>query len=258
MKGVVLAGGTGSRLSPLTRVTNKHLLPIYDKPMVYYPIQTLVNAGIHEILVVTGGKNAGDFLRLLGNGREFGLKHINYTYQEGEGGIAEALGLAEYFAAGESICVVLGDNIIENNICSAVKDFEKQKEGAKILLKEVSDAQRFGVAEIRGDRVIGIEEKPKRPKSNYAVIGIYLYDASVFEKIRRLKPSGRGELEITDVNNFYIEDNALSYEILDGWWTDAGTFESLLHANNMVAKTGANKLSTPREKLATTPQGALR
>src|SRR5690348_2702504 len=179
MKGVVLAGGTGSRLNPLTRVTNKHLLPIYEKPMVYYPIQTLVNAGIEEILLVTGGKNAGDFLRLLGNGRNFGLKHLNYTYQEGEGGIAEALGLAEYFAGGKPICVILGDNIIEGNIRSAVKTFEKQKRGAKILLKEVPDAERFGVAEIRGSRVVGIEEKPKTPKSNYAVIGIYLYDATV-------------------------------------------------------------------------------
>jgi glucose-1-phosphate thymidylyltransferase len=242
MKGVVLAGGTGSRLNPLTRVTNKHLLPVYNKPMVNYPIQTLINAGIHEILLVTGGKNAGDFLRLLGNGRDFGLKHLNYTYQEGEGGIAEALGLAEYFAGDGPICVVLGDNIIENDICEAVENFKKQKEGAKILLKEVEDADRFGVAEIRGDRVVGIEEKPKKPKSNYAVVGIYLYDATVFQKIRRLKPSGRGELEITDVNNFYIEEGKLTYEILDGWWTDAGTFESLLRANNLVAETGANKL----------------
>jgi len=242
MKGVVLAGGTGSRLNPLTRVTNKHLLPIYDKPMVYYPIQTLVNAGITEILLVTGGKNAGDFLRLLGNGRDFGLKHINYTHQEGEGGIAEALGLAEYFAGNDPICVVLGDNIIENNICHAVESFKKQKAGAKILLKEVEDAERFGVAEIRGDRVINIQEKPKNPKSNYAVIGVYLYDATVFQKIRRLKPSGRGELEITDVNNFYIEEGSLSYDILDGWWTDAGQFESLLRANNLVAETGANKM----------------
>jgi glucose-1-phosphate thymidylyltransferase len=242
MKGVVLAGGTGSRLNPLTRVTNKHLLPVYDRPMVYYPIQTLVNAGIEEILLVTGGKNAGDFLRLLGNGRDFGLRHLNYTYQEGEGGIAEALGLAEFFAAGDKICVILGDNIIENNIRQAVENFKKQKDGAKILLKEVSDAERFGVAEIRGERVIGIEEKPKAPKSNYAVVGIYLYDASVFQKIRRLKPSGRGELEITDVNNFYIEDGNLTCEILDGWWTDAGTFESLLRANSLVAETGANKL----------------
>jgi glucose-1-phosphate thymidylyltransferase len=242
MKGVVLAGGTGSRLNPLTRVTNKHLLPVYNKPMVNYPIQTLVNAGIHEILLVTGGKNAGDFLRLLGNGRDFGLKHLNYTYQEGEGGIAEALSLAEYFAGDGPICVVLGDNIIENDICGAVENFKKQKDGAKILLKEVEDADRFGVAEIRGDRVVGIEEKPKKPKSNYAVVGIYLYDATVFQKIRRLTPSGRGELEITDVNNFYIDEGKLTYEILDGWWTDAGTFESLLRANNLVAETGANKL----------------
>jgi glucose-1-phosphate thymidylyltransferase len=243
MKGVVLAGGTGSRLNPLTRVTNKHLLPIYDKPMVYYPIQALLNAGIEEILLVTGGKNAGDFLRLLGNGRDFGLKHLNYTYQEGEGGIAEALGLAEFFAGDDSICVILGDNIIENNVRHAVESFKAQKGGAKILLKEVDDAQRFGVAEIRGEHVVGIEEKPKAPKSNFAVVGIYLYDKSVFEKIRRLKPSGRGELEITDVNNFYIDEDKLSYEVLDGWWTDAGTFESLLRANTLVAETGANKMN---------------
>jgi len=258
MKGVVLAGGTGSRLNPLTRVTNKHLLPVYDKPMVYYPIQTLVNAGIQEILLVTGGKNAGEFLRLLGNGRDFGLKHINYTYQEGEGGIAEALGLAEHFADSEPVCVVLGDNIIENNVRIAAENFKKQKRGAKILLKEVQDAERFGVAEIRGDRVIGIQEKPCDPKSNYAVIGIYLYDATVFQKIRRLKPSGRGELEITDVNNFYVDEGSLTYEILDGWWTDAGTFESLLRANNLVAETGANKTSTeePTERVST--KGAAR
>jgi glucose-1-phosphate thymidylyltransferase len=243
MKGVVLAGGTGSRLFPITRVTNKHLLPVYDKPMVYYPIQTLVNAGIHEILLVTGGKNAGDFLRLLGNGRDFGLKHLNYTYQEGEGGIAEALGLAEHFADGEPICVILGDNIIENNICNAVENFKRQKEGAKILLKEVRDAERFGVAEIRGNHVIGIEEKPQAPKSHYAVIGLYLYDSTVFQKIRCLKPSGRGELEITDVNNFYVQEGTLTYQVLDGWWTDAGTFESLLRAGNLVAKTGANKVT---------------
>src|SRR5258708_6956723 len=242
MKGVVLAGGTGSRLNPLTKVTNKHLLPVYDKPMVYYPIQTLVNAGTREILLVSGGKNAGDFLRLLGNGREFGLKHLNYTYQEGEGGIAEALGLAQDFADGNPICVVLGDNIIEMNICNAVEAFEQQKCGAKILLKEVPDAERFGVAEIRGEHVVCIEEKPRMPKSNYVVIGVYLYDNTVFEKIRRLKPSGRGELEITDVNNFYIQEGTLTYETLDGWWTDAGTFDSLLRANNLVAKTGANKL----------------
>jgi glucose-1-phosphate thymidylyltransferase len=247
MKGIVLAGGLGSRLNPLTKVTNKHLLPVFDKPMIYYPIQTLVNAGIRDILVVTGGKNAGEFLRLLGNGKDFGLKHVNYTYQEGEGGIAQALGLAEFFADGEPICVVLGDNIIENNVCRAADAFRKQGKGAKIILKQVTDADRFGVAEVKGESIIGIEEKPKRPKSDLAVIGIYFYDGSVFEKIRRLKPSGRGELEITDVNNFYIEEGALTYDKLEGWWTDAGTFESLLRANNLVAETGANKMSSDRE-----------
>jgi glucose-1-phosphate thymidylyltransferase len=256
MKAVILAGGTGSRLNPLTRVTNKHLLPVFDKPMVYYPIQALVNAGIQEILLVTGGKNSGDFLRVLGNGRDFGLKHLNYTYQEGEGGIAEALGLAEYFAGNEPICVILGDNIIENNICHAVESFQKQKEGAKILLKKVPDAQRFGVAEIRGDYVVGIEEKPEFPKSEYAVIGIYFYDRTVFEKIRHLKPSGRGELEITDVNNLYIQEGNLTCEILEGWWTDAGTFESLLRANNLVAKTGANKLGAVDANLKPIAKGA--
>jgi len=242
MKGVILAGGLGTRLYPLTKVTNKHLLPVYDKPMIYYPIQTLINAGIDDILIVTGGNNAGDFLRLLGNGKEFGLKHINYTYQEGEGGIADALRLAEFFAAGENICVVLGDNIIEKNIRSAAENFRTQKEGAKILLKEVPDPQRFGVAELRGDRVVRIEEKPAQPKSNYAVIGIYLFDKTVFEIVKTLKPSNRGELEITDVNNHYIERGTMTWDILDGWWTDAGTFESLLRANELVAKTGANKL----------------
>jgi glucose-1-phosphate thymidylyltransferase len=258
MKGVVLAGGTGSRLNPLTRVTNKHLLPVYDKPMIYYPIQTLVNAGIHEILLVTGGKNSGEFLRLLGNGRDFGLKHIHYTYQEKEGGIAEALGLAEYFAGGEPVCVILGDNIIENNICQAVENFKKQRKGARIILKDVPDAERFGVAEIRGNLVVRIEEKPERPRSSYAVIGVYLYDGTVFNKIRRLKPSGRGELEITDVNNFYVEEGTLQYEILEGWWTDAGTFESLLRANNLVAATGANKLPSSRERPAAASQGNVR
>jgi glucose-1-phosphate thymidylyltransferase len=211
--------------------------------MIYYPIQTLVNAGITEILLVTGGKNAGEFLRLLGNGKEFGLKHVNYTYQEQEGGIAEALGLAEDFAEKEPICVVLGDNLIEFDICQATENFKRQAQGAKVILKKTPDAERFGVAEIRGNRVVNIEEKPKAPKSDFAVIGIYFYDSSVFDKIRRLKPSGRGELEITDVNNFYIEEGTLTYEILEGWWTDAGTFESLLRANNLVAQTGANKLA---------------
>jgi len=242
MKGVILAGGLGTRLYPLTKVTNKHLLPIYNKPMIYYPIQTLINAGIDDILIVTGGNHAGEFLRLLGNGKEFGLKHINYTYQEGEGGIAEALGLAEFFADGEKICVVLGDNIIEKNIRKAAQAFEAQKEGAKILLKEVPDPHRFGVPELKGNRILRIEEKPKEPKSKYAVIGIYFYDAKVFDIIKTLKPSDRGELEITDVNNRYIEEGTMTYDILEGWWTDAGTFESLLRANQLVAQTGANRL----------------
>src|SRR5579871_1206291 len=235
MKGVVLAGGTGSRLFPLTKITNKHLLPIYDKPMIFYPIQTLVDAGIREILLVTGGRNSGDFLRLLANGREFGLKHLDYTYQEGEGGIADALALAEHFADGQKICVVLGDNIIEGSIRGPVEEFQEQKAGAKILLKEVSDAHRFGVAEIRGGRIMGIEEKPKQPKSSYAVTGIYMYDETVFEKVRVLVPSGRGELEITDVNNAYIREGTMTYAHLEGWWTDAGTFDSLLRAANLVA-----------------------
>ena len=242
MKGVILAGGLGTRLYPLTKVTNKHLLPVYDKPMIYYPIQSLINAGIDDILIVTGGNNAGDFLKLLGNGKEFGLRHINYTYQEGEGGIAEALRLAEFFASGEKICVVLGDNIIEKNIRGAVENFRRQKKGAKILLKEVPDPQRFGVAELKGDRIARIEEKPKKPRSRYAVIGIYLFDQEVFNLIRTLKPSDRGELEITDVNNRYIEKGLMTWDILEGWWTDAGTFESLLRANQLVAETGANNL----------------
>ena len=241
MKGVILAGGLGTRLYPLTKVTNKHLLPVYDKPMIYYPIQALINAGIDDILIITGGNNAGDFLKLLGNGKEFGLKHINYTYQEGEGGIAEALRLAEFFSSGEKICVVLGDNVIEKNIRKAVENFRRQKEGAKILLKEVHDPQRFGVPELKGDRIARIEEKPKKPKSQYAVIGIYLFDQEVFNIIKTLKPSDRGELEITDVNNQYIKKGLMTWDILEGWWTDAGTFESLLHANQLVAQTGANK-----------------
>ena len=235
MKGIVLAGGLGTRLHPLTKVTNKHLLPIYDKPMIYYPIETLVEAGITDILLVTGGNNAGEFLRLIGNGKEFGLKHINYTYQEGEGGIAEALGLAEHFAEDDRITVILGDNIIEGSIRNAVEDFEKQKTGAKIFLKEVDDPERFGVATLDGDKVAKIVEKPKKPESNYAVIGIYMYDNSVFDIIKTLKPSGRGELEITDVNNAYIERGTMTYDVLEGWWTDAGTFSSLIRANKLVA-----------------------
>jgi glucose-1-phosphate thymidylyltransferase len=204
--------------------------------MIYYPIQTLVDAGIQDIMVVTGGRNSGDFLRLLANGKSFGLKHINYTYQEGEGGIAEALGLCQHFADGDKICVVLGDNIIERDIRGAADAFRAQEKGARVLLKKVHDAERFGVAEIKGDRIVNIEEKPKQPKSDYAVTGIYMYDGSVFDKIRELKPSNRGELEITDVNNAYIREGTLSFSFLDGWWTDAGTFDSLLRAANLVAK----------------------
>jgi glucose-1-phosphate thymidylyltransferase len=242
MKGVVLAGGLGTRLRPLTAVTNKHLLPVYDQPMIYYPIQTLVNAGINDIMIVTGGNSAGDFLKLLGNGKAFGLKHLNYTYQEGEGGIAEALSLVEHFSAGEPVCVVLGDNIIEGNIRNAVRAYRHQGSGAKIILKRVPDPQRFGVPELNGRKVLRIEEKPQHPKSDYAVIGIYMYDGDVYDIIRTLKPSGRGELEITDVNNAYIERDEMTWEELVGWWTDAGTFESLLRASNLVAQTGANKL----------------
>lgn len=242
MKGVVLAGGLGSRLRPLTSVTNKHLLPVYHQPMIYYPVQTLVNAGITDIMIVTGGNSAGDFLKLLGNGRAFGLKHLNYTYQEGEGGIAEALSLVEHFSAGDPVCVVLGDNIIEGNIRSAVRSYRHQGGGAKIILKRVPDPQRFGVPELDGATVKRIEEKPEFPKSEYAVIGIYMYDGEVYDIIRTLKPSQRGELEITDVNNAYIERGEMTWEELNGWWTDAGTFESLLHASNLVAETGANKL----------------
>ncbi len=241
MKGVVLAGGLGSRLRPLTAITNKHLLPVYDQPMIYYPIQTLVNAGITDIMIVTGGNSAGDFLRLLGNGKAFGLKHLNYTYQEGEGGIAEALALVEHFAAGDSVCVVLGDNIIEGNIAAAAQAYKQQGRGAKIILKKVPDPDRFGVPELDGKRVVAIEEKPSSPKSEYAVIGIYMYDANVYDIIRTLEPSRRGELEITDVNNAYIGRDEMTWEELQGWWSDAGTFESLLRASSLVAETGANK-----------------
>ncbi len=235
MRGVILAGGTGSRLFPLTKVTNKHLLPVYNQPMIYYPIRAMMDAGINEILIVTGGNNAGDFLRLLGSGKEFGDLHLNYTYQEGEGGIAAALRLAEHFADGEKICVILGDNIIDGSIRGAADDFRKQEKGARLLLKEVQDAERFGVAELQDGRIVGIEEKPSNPKSPYAVTGIYFYDTSVFDKIKTLKPSRRNELEITDVNNAYIAEGSLTYSFLDGWWTDAGTFESLARANRLVA-----------------------
>jgi glucose-1-phosphate thymidylyltransferase len=236
MRGVVLAGGLGTRLAPLTKVTNKHLLPIYDKPMIYYPIETLVKAGVKDILLVTGGNNAGDFLRLLGNGKQFGLTHIDYVYQEGEGGIAEALGLARYYGQGQRIVVILGDNILEDDITPYVDAFRKQETGAKILVKEVDDPERFGVAEIAGDRVAGIEEKPKKPRSRYAVTGVYFYDGWVWDEITTLKPSARGELEITDVNNAYIRKGQMTFDVLPGWWTDAGTFESLYKANRLIAE----------------------
>lgn len=236
IKGVILAGGLGTRLHPCTLVTNKHLLPVYNKPMIYYPLQTLVDAGIRDIMIVTGGNNAGDFLRLLGNGKEFGLQHLNYAYQQGEGGIAEALGLAAHFADGHLVCVMLGDNVIEKSIAPYVQRFLEQGAGAKILLKEVPDPQRFGVPHIENGRIVRIEEKPATPASPYAVTGIYMYDSDVFDIIKQLKPSRRGELEITDVNNIYIERGLMTYDILDGWWTDAGTFESLLLANNLVAQ----------------------
>jgi glucose-1-phosphate thymidylyltransferase len=254
LKGVVLAGGLGTRLRPLTSVTNKHLLPVYNQPMIYYPIQTLVNAGINDIMVVTGGSSAGDFLRLLGNGKAFGLKHLNYAYQEGAGGIAEALSLVEHFAADNPVCVVLGDNIIQGNIRSAVDRYRKKGGGARIMLKKVPDPQRFGVPRLDGNRVVRIDEKPAKPQSDYAVIGVYMYDGDVYDIIRSLKPSGRGELEISDVNNAYIARDAMTWEELEGWWTDAGTFESLLHASQLVAETGANNMYLePTESSAGAP-----
>ena len=250
MKGVVLAGGLGTRMGSLTRITNKHLLPVYDRPMVYYPIQTLVEAGIRDIQIVTGGNNAGDFLRLLGNGEEFGLTHLNYTYQRGEGGIAEALQLAEHFAAGEPIVVILGDNLVEKSIKPYVERFAAQRVGAKILLKEVKDPGRFGVAELQGDRIIGIEEKPKHPKSSLAVTGLYLYDAQVFQIIKTLKPSARGELEITDVNNAYIERKQMTYDILEEWWTDAGLPETIYRAATLVREQALQQRSAASPELA--------
>jgi glucose-1-phosphate thymidylyltransferase len=236
MKGVVLAGGLGTRLYPLTKITNKHLLPVFNKPMVYYPIELLAHAGITEVTLVTGGNNPGDFLRLMGNGREFGLKNINYVYQEGEGGIAQALSLAEFFCGDDSIAVVLGDNIFENEITPFVESYKKQGKGAKILVKEVPDPHRFGVATIDGNKVVRIDEKPKNPATNLAVVGVYMYDSAVFDIIKTLKPSGRGELEITDVNNGYIARGEMTYDVVKGWWTDAGTFPSLYRASRLVAE----------------------
>jgi glucose-1-phosphate thymidylyltransferase len=246
MKGVILAGGLGSRLRPMTLVTNKHLLPVYDRPMIYYPIQTLLNAGIRDILIVTGGEHAGDFLKLLRNGKHLGIGHLEYTYQEGEGGIADALKLAEEFADRDKVCVVLGDNIIQGNIRKAAGEFFTQRSGAKILLKEVPDPERFGVVRFEGEgparRIAEIVEKPADPPSRYAVTGIYFYDDGVFDMCSALDPSARGELEITDVNNMYLKRGDLSYDILDGWWTDAGTVESLHRAATLAADGGANRV----------------
>jgi glucose-1-phosphate thymidylyltransferase len=244
MKGIVLAGGLGTRLAPLTRITNKHLLPVFDQPMVHYPVRTLVEAGITDILIVTGGNSAGDFLKLLRNGAEFGLNRLNYAYQEGEGGIAAALGLAEHFADGGPVCVVLGDNILEKSIATFVRKFRHQGSGAKILLREVPDPQRFGVPVFEASRIVRIEEKPNDPKSQYAVIGVYMYDNRVFDIIKTLEPSGRGELEITDVNNAYIDSGDLSWDVIEGWWTDAGTFDSLLKASNLIAELRAREGQT--------------
>ena len=244
MKGVILAGGLGTRLRPLTLVTNKHLLPVYDRPMVYYPIQSLLDAGIDDILVVTGGEHAGDFLKLLRNGKELGIKHLEYAYQEGEGGIADALKLAQDFAEGGRIAVVLGDNIIEGSIAPAVAAYREQASGAKILLKRVPDPHRFGVVRFEGEgsseRVAEIIEKPTDPPSDFAVTGFYFYDERVFDVCQQLKPSGRGELEITDVNNWYLKQGELTHDVLDGWWTDAGTIASLYRATRLLAhKDGA-------------------
>jgi len=247
MKGIILAGGLGSRLRPLTLVTNKHLLPVYDRPMIYYPIECLVNAGLREVLIVTGGEHAGDFLKLLRNGKHLGLKELHYTYQEGEGGIADALLLAEDFADGDKVCVILGDNLIERNIRHAVGEFFTQPSGAKILLKEVPDPERFGVPEFENERITAIIEKPKSAPSNYAVTGIYMYDNDVFDICRTLEPSDRGELEITDVNNEYLRRGELTWSKLDGWWTDAGTFESLYRASRLVAEGGANHVDEPAQ-----------
>jgi glucose-1-phosphate thymidylyltransferase len=257
MKGVILAGGLGTRLRPLTLVTNKHLLPVYDRPMIYYPIQCLLNAGIKDIIIVTGGEHAGDFLKLLRNGKQLGIRHLEYAYQEGEGGIADALKLAEEFSDGGKICVILGDNIIQHNIRKASGEFFTQASGAKLLLKEVPDPQRFGVVRFDGQgakrRITEIIEKPKDPPSNFAVTGIYFYDHDVFDFCRGLVPSGRGELEITDVNNAYLKRGDLTYEMLDGWWTDAGTIESLYRAATLAADGGANILDG---KPAAAPESA--
>ena len=242
MKGVILAGGSGSRLYPLTRITNKHLLPVYNQPMVYYPIQLLVEAGIDRILIVTGGNHAGEFLPLLGNGSAFGLKHLDYTFQERAAGIADALGLARHFVGGDDVCVLLADNIFEFSIRPTVERFARQGGGARVLLTRVDEPQHYGVPVLTNGRIERIEEKPKTPPSPYAVTGCYLYDNTVFDLVKGLEPSARGELEITDVNNGYLKRGRLEHDILEGYWADCGeSFASLLRANKLVADKGANK-----------------
>jgi glucose-1-phosphate thymidylyltransferase len=237
MKGVVLAGGLGTRLRPLTNITNKHLLPIYNKPMVYYPIEMLVEAGITDILIVTGGNSAGDFLRLIGNGEDFGLSRINYAYQKGEGGIAEALGLAREFVGQERLVVILGDNLLQHGIKKGVEAFAQQPRGSRIFLKQVEHPWEYGVAEVHGNKIKRILEKPTNPTSDLAVIGVYMYPSDVFDIIATLKPSHRGELEVTDINNVYIQRGEMEYEVVEGWWLDAGeNHEALLKANLVVAR----------------------
>ena len=241
MKGIILAGGTGTRLYPLTKVTNKHLLPVGKYPMIFHPIAKLKQANIHDILIVTGKDHMGDVVNLLGSGHEMGVS-FTYKVQDEAGGIAQALGLATHFVGNDQMVVILGDNVFADNIAPFVSNFKDQQKGAKILIQEVHDPQRYGVPELVGDKIISIEEKPQNPKSNYAVTGIYMYDSAVFDIIKTLKPSGRGELEITDVNNAYIQAGQLTWDVLEGWWTDAGTIQSLFLANQLVAKTGANKM----------------
>lgn len=235
MKGIILAGGTGSRLYPLTKVTNKHLLPVGRLPMIYHPIHKLTESGVSDILIVTGIEHMGDIVTLLGSGKAFKCR-FTYKVQDEAGGIAQALALAEEFAKGDQVVVILGDNVFEDELTPFVKNFKKQKKGARILLKEVSDPQRFGVADFDEKKIVSIEEKPKKPKSNYAVTGVYFYDSEVFSVIKTLKPSGRGELEISDVNNAYLKKGKMEYDILSGWWTDAGTFESLERATLLVER----------------------
>jgi len=243
MKGVILAGGLGTRMFPLTKITNKHLLPVYSKPMIYYPIECLVRAGIKDIMIVTGGNAAGDFIRLLENGEEFGLKRLHYAYQKGEGGIAEALGLAREFVEDRKVIVVLGDNVLERSIKKAVDAFKKQQEGAKVFLKEVPNPRSYGIADVQGDRIVRITEKPKKPKSHLAVIGLYMYPPDVFSVIPTLKPSARGELEITDVNNHYVRAGTMTYDVVEGWWADAGeSIDSWMEAGRLVATSGANRI----------------